>query len=291
MTVCGAHTECNDVRHCEAVSFQAIWRRLATQRAHHSKLVAPPSCDVLLLVAIDAEMEALRVACADLGIAMHPRQWDPLGNYFDLGIIGSDRVFAAQTRMGAIRHEGSAYKAILFQRAAQATSIIQVGMAFGIDPQRQSLGDVLVARTIFPYDDRIIRGGSGQPVIDYSRTKRRAAKTALVSLFEREIERGGHTFRTHVGTLLSGSARIFCGQFRDDLLKTIPPGRDRIVGGDMEGMGLLSVSPADKPLWAVVKGISDFADEERDGIIETTRPLACQNAVRFVLMALHNNLR
>src|SRR5262249_8118725 len=152
----------------------------------------------------------------------------------------------------------------------------------------QSYGDVLVARAIFPYDDRIIRGGSGQPIVDYSRTKRRAAKTALVSLFEREIVRGGHSFRTHVGTLLSGGARIFCSQFRDDLLKVTQSGRDRIIGGDMGGMGLLSVSPADKPLWAVVKGISDFADEERDGIIERTRPLACQNAVRFVLMALRN---
>jgi adenosylhomocysteine nucleosidase len=116
------------------------------------------------------------------------------------------------------------------------------------------------------------------------------AKAALVKLFEREIDRGGHAFGTHVGTLLSGSAHIFCGQFRDDLVKTIPSGRDRIIGGDMEGIGLLSVSSADKPLWAVVKGISDFADEDRDGIIGTTRPLACENAVRFVLKALRNNL-
>lgn len=236
-------------------------------------------------------MEALRAVCTELGIAMQLKRWDPLGDYFDLGVVGSDRVFAAQTRMGAIRHEGSAYKAILFQRAAQATSIIQTGMAFGVDPRAQRHGDVLVARTIFPYDDRIIRGEDGQPVVDYSRTKRRAAKTALVKLFEREIDRGGHAFGTHVGTLLSGSARIFCGRFRDDLVKTIPSVRDRIIGGDMEGVGLLSVSPADKPLWAVVKGISDSADEDRDGIIENTRPLACKNAVRFVLEALRNNLR
>jgi nucleoside phosphorylase len=231
------------------VSLKEIWRRLARQRAHDSNPTAP-SCDVLLLVAIEAEMEALRTVCTELGITMQSKQWDPLGDYFDLGVVGSDRVFAAQ------RH-----------------------------------GDVLVARSLFPYDDRIIRGVNGQPVVDYSRTKRRVAKTALVKLFEREIDRGGHAFGTHVGTLLSGSARIFCGRFRDDLVRVIPLGRDRIIGGDMEGVGLLSVSPADKPLWAVVKGISDFADEERDGIIETTRALACENAVRFVLQALRNNLR
>jgi nucleoside phosphorylase len=236
-------------------------------------------------------MEALWTVSAELGIAMQPRQWAPLGDFFDLGIVGSDRVFAARTRMGAIRHEGSAHKAILFQRAAQATAIIQTGMAFGVAPDSQRPGDVLIARSIFPYDDRIIRGGTeGAPVVDYSGTRRRAAKPALISLFEREIGRGDHPFGTHVGTLLSGSARIFCRRFRDDLVRTIPSLGDRIIGGDMEGMGLLSVSPADKPLWAVVKGISDFADEDRDGIIESTRALACTNAVRFVLTALRNNL-
>lgn len=272
------------------VSLKGIWKRLAGPSAHDSNPTAP-SCDVLLLVTTETELAALRTVCIELSIAMQPKQWEPLGDYFDLGIVGSDRVFAAQTRMGAIRHEGAAYKAILFRRAAQASSIIQTGMAFGVDPQFQRHGDVLVARTIFPYDDRIIRGDNGQPVVDYSQTKRRAAKRALVKLFEREIGRGGHAFETHVGTLLSGGARIFCGQFRDDLVRTIPQGSDHIIGGDMEGVGLLSVSPADQPLWAVVKGISDFADEERDGIIAMTRVLACENAVRFVLRALRNNLR
>jgi adenosylhomocysteine nucleosidase len=241
---------------------------------------------------VEAEKQALRGVCEQLGITMQPKRWDLLGEYFDLGVIGSDRVFAAETKMGAIRHEGSAYKAILFRRATQATSIIQIGMAFGVNPSKQRHGDVLVARAIFPYDDRTIRGENGSPVVDYSRTKRRAAKSSLVKLFEREIERGGHAFGTHVGTLLSGGARIFCRQFRDELVKATPPGRDgdAVVGGDMEGIGLLSASPADKPLWAVVKGISDFADEDRDGIIEATRPLACNNAVRFVLDALRNNL-
>jgi adenosylhomocysteine nucleosidase len=283
------------MRYRGEVSLQRFWsQRVEARRANHQDTpdmtIVAPSCDVLILVAIKAELEALRSVCTDLGVAFERKQWDPLGEYFDLGTVGADRVFAARTKMGAIRHEGSAYKAILFQRAAQATSIIQIGMAFGVDPKHQHHGDVLVARSMFPYDDRTIRMAGGHPIVDYSQTKRRAAKNSLVKLFEREIERGGHTFDTHVGMLLSGGARIFSAKFRDDLVGSIPPGRDRIVGGEMEGVGLLSVSPADKPLWAVVKGISDFADEDRDVIIETTRQLACVNAVRFVLSALRNNL-
>jgi adenosylhomocysteine nucleosidase len=54
----------------------------------------------------------------------------------------------------------------------------------------------------------------------------------------------------------------------------------------MEGGGLLSSSPPTDPIWIVVKGISDFADHERDGIIAKTRGPACQQAARFVLTAL-----
>jgi hypothetical protein len=65
------------------------------QHAHDSNPTTP-ACDVLLLVAIDAELKALRAVCAELGIAMQPRQWDPLGDYFDLGVVGSDRARACE---------------------------------------------------------------------------------------------------------------------------------------------------------------------------------------------------
>jgi adenosylhomocysteine nucleosidase len=48
---------------------------------------------------------------------------------------------------------------------------------------------------------------------------------------------------------------------------------------------------ADDPIWCVVKGISDFADESRDAEIERYRPFACQNAAEFVLSALENDAR
>jgi adenosylhomocysteine nucleosidase len=245
---------------------------------------------VLLLVAVRAEWAALHAVCAALGIEIQPMRQDSVGDLLDLGSVGSQRVFAARTRMGAIRHEGSAYKAILLQRVVQATSIIQTGMAFGVDPRTQRHGDVLVARTLFPYDDRTIHAGAdGAPVIDYSQTQPRRAKPALVELFKQEIRHGDHPFGAHVGMLLSGNARIFCGRFRDDLVRTIPSKQEGIIGGDMEGVGLLAVSPPDNPLWAVVKGISDFADEDRHAIIDATRAPACENAIRFVLTALRNN--
>jgi adenosylhomocysteine nucleosidase len=111
----------------------------------------------------------------------------------------------------------------------------------------------------------------------------------LVELFRRGQGRQ-HDFRVYLGALLSGAARIHCGHYRDALARAIPLGEDLIVGGEMEGVGLLAASVAwDDPIWCVVKGICDFADENRDAVILEGRPLACRNAAFFVLSALRND--
>jgi adenosylhomocysteine nucleosidase len=71
-------------------------------------------------------------------------------------------------------------------------------------------------------------------------------------------------------------------------VRQIPPSDDEIVGGEMEGVGLIAISPDRDPAWIVVNGISDFADEDRDQVIEQNRPLACRNSADFVLRALLN---
>jgi hypothetical protein len=58
------------------------------------------------------------------------------------------------------------------------------------------------------------------------------------------------------------------------------------VGGEMEGVGLLAASEKAKPVWIVVKGISDFADDQQRAEVEAMRAEACLNAVRFLLAAL-----
>lgn len=90
------------------------------------------------------------------------------------------------------------------------------------------------------------------------------------------------------GLLLSGGARIHCAAFRDELARECGRGKgpDLVVGGDMEGVGLLAASDRERPNWIVVKAISDWADRDRDDVIERTRPIACYHSARFVLAAL-----
>jgi adenosylhomocysteine nucleosidase len=202
--------------------------------------------------------------------------------------------------MGSIGLFGTAARAMRLRVATGAQGIVQLGMAFGVDPRHQRPGDVLISTSIIAYDNREIRParrsrlkrivcGSGY-VTDYSQANSEPARPSLVELFRREQRRGGHAFQVFSGAILSGAARIYSTHFRDELVRGVPAGDVSVIGGEMEGVGLLAASTAqDDPIWCVVKGISDFADENRDEVIAAHRPIACRNAATFVLSALLND--
>ncbi len=252
------------------------------------------TCDILLFFATQTEREQLESGATELGLPFAERNDARVGTYFTLGTIGLNRVRAVKTRMGPFFHQGSASQAIVLRAASSATSIIQLGMAFGIDRKAQEHGDVLVSQWVYPYDYRIIdhvAGQGGQPdryVIDYKETKRFLPKQSLLTLFARERSEGKHEFTTHFGGILSGGSRIFSQIYLRELLVAVTgsQGPGGYVGGEMEGVGLLAASKKSEPVWAIVKGISDFADDQRHDEIEASRPEACLNAVRFVLAAL-----
>jgi adenosylhomocysteine nucleosidase len=243
-------------------------------------------CDLLLFVAVDSELEQLAIAAKMLGVAFQHREDEEVGEYYRLGVLGSNRVLVVKTRMGAHDYRGSATQGHLFRAATTATGIIQLGMGFGIDPTKQRAGEVMVSTALLPYDSRDMVYRDGKVVADYTRTRRRLAKPALVNLFRRAEQNLHLPYKVWFGTILSGGARIHTRHFRDELVAAIPAGRDPIIGGEMEAVGLLSLSDPNQPLWIVVKAISDFADEDRDAIIESRRPVACRRAACFVLRAL-----
>ena len=172
--------------------------------------------------------------------------------------------------------------------------IVQIGMAFGVQPVAQGLGDVLVSTSLIPYGNRVVRDhadGGGRYLVDHREAGREAARASLVELFLRERHRDvDRDYRVHFGALLSGAARIHSASYRDELIRGAAAGVDPIVGGEMEGVGLLAASAGpDDPSWCIVKGISDFADSDRDHVIGEARAKACRNAADFVLSALQND--
>ncbi len=271
---------------------------------------AKSRCSLLLFLATPAEEVGLKEAAMARGLPFEriKKNESALGeDYHWLGPVGDEIVIAVRPArdggrlvMGLIGVLGSAGRAMRFKVATGAQGIVQLGMAFGVDPRNQKAGDELVSTSIIPYDNRDIRPaprrwlkrllcGDGYRT-EYLQVNRELPRPGLVESFRREQRRGGHAFGVYLGAMLSGAARIHCRFYRDDLIRNVPAGEDPIVGGEMEGVGLLAASTVpDDPIWCVVKGISDFADEERDAVIEAHRPIACRNAAQFVLSALVND--
>jgi adenosylhomocysteine nucleosidase len=260
-------------------------------------------------VATSAEEDALKEQATEFGLdfrkdpslTAHLRQRGLRDDAWTLGTIGGETVVTVGCSrikgnpvMGPHGRLGSAAKAVRYLAATGAQGIIQVGMAFGVARGPQAIGDVLVSTALIPYDKRDVKPSPNEPGYfnDYSAVELEPARPALLERCLREKERTGFRFGVHIGAILSGAARIHCARFRDELFNTAPHGNDPIVGGEMEGVGLLAAAVrADDPAWCVVKGISDFADERRHEEIKAGLAVAPCNAAHFVLSSLVNDAK
>lgn len=268
-----------------------------------------PVCSLLLFAATPAEETAIEEEAhalqlplqKDATITTHFRELGFKDTVWKLGPIGAETVLVVgcsrvkgRVVMGPYGRLGSAAKGLRYLAASGAQGIIQVGMAFGASRVWQELGDVLVSSSLVPYDSRDVKPSNSPPGYssDYSETRVEPARSALVERCRRQQQRKEFAFGVHIGAILSGAARIHATAFRDELIRTVPHGTDPIVGGEMEGVGLLAADvKADDPAWCVVKGISDFADERRDDDIVTGRKVAPRNAAKFVLCSLINDAK
>lgn len=248
-------------------------------------------CDILLFVATPTEEEKLEEVARSLELNFQEKQGRAF-TYFDLGQVGTFRVMAVKTEMGPFAHDGSAAHAILAKTETKASSLVSLGMAFGTSPKEQNPGDIVVSKILLPYDNRRVYSESGEVKTDYGTVKPYLAKQSLIVILSNFAARTEWRSRVNIGALLTGGARIQCSAYRDELARNLSDHGEVVIGGEMEGVGLLSASDPGDPCWIIVKGISDFADESRADLSEAAkkefkrhRALACENAARFVLSA------
>ena len=248
-------------------------------------------CDTLLLVATDDEENALLAAARSLGISVAPLK-GRFSEYHDFGRPGVGRVLGVRTEVGTVGHGAAATKALLCKNETGAPSVIAVGIAFGVDRDSQTYGDVLISTALIPYDRRIVRSNAGLPKYDFGRARAYTAKESLLRKVWREVDRSRAVLShgVHQGALLSGQALVECRAYRDHLAEKCSKLGHTVIGGEMEGVGLVGLSPIAEPAWLVVKAISDFADERRDASARVHRKTACSNAAELVLKALKNEV-
>jgi nucleoside phosphorylase len=230
------------------------------------------SADVLLVTVTDIEAQAI----FDLFPNRSQRVID--GKiYYDLGFVGTAKTFMVQST-----GTGPARARICIEDGIQALSplvVIMVGIAFGLHPAKQHIGDILVSHQIEDYDQQKIGTGPDEQRKIYARGDRVRASDRLLNRFGA----GRHDWlappEVHFGLILSGSKLVSHKDFRDELLRVAP----EAIGGEMEGASLYEVANRKHVEWVLVKAICDWADADKN---DAHQVLAAKNAARFVIQVV-----
>ena len=233
------------------------------------------TCDVLIIVATDIERDAF-IQCVKNTIRIEPEtKFGQENVYLDFGYISDSRVVLVKTEMGSATPGGSI---LTVRNAIEDTSpeyILMIGIAFGVDSNKQKIGHVLVSKQLQPYESQRIGINSqyrGDKVTASARIIRRL-EDAKRTWIEGQVE---------FGLILTGEKLIDNLEFRNKLISSFP----EAIGGEMEAAGLYLAANEKKLDWVVVKAICDWADGNKNMEKTYRQQKAASKAANFILHAI-----
>lgn len=156
---------------------------------------------------------------------------------------------------------------------------LMLGIAFGINPTKQNIGDVLVSNTIIPYEMQRI--GEKETI---KRNPQPEASNSLRNAFNNMMDweyllPNGKPATLSVCDILSGEKLVDNLTFRNSLETQFRTAK----GGEMEGAGLYVACQDKKIDWILVKSICDFADGNKGEHKEEKQDLAIDAAINACL--------
>jgi nucleoside phosphorylase len=254
------------LNNCDKINeFQEIWKMKGNKIRNN----------VLLVTANRIETESI------LNIAKLKYQLSFTRNFFGdhtiyaLGPIGGINLFLVQSEAGSIGPSGSALTVNDAISYIKPQSIILVGIAFGLQPEKQKIGDILVSKQMQLYELQKRNENRIKQII--SRGDKPPSSPRLLDRFRSGVINWSE-IDVHFGLLLSGEKLSNSTTFTKELLDEAP----EAIGAEMEGAGLFSVAYKRKIDWIVVKSIVDWGFNKTD----SHQKLGAENASKFVLFVI-----
>ncbi|MBI1227102.1 MAG: hypothetical protein GC192_17860 [Bacteroidetes bacterium] len=238
-----------------------------------------PKADVLIVTVTPIEsrsvIKAFKEATGNAPKMEHIKD----RTYHNLGSINGASIYMAISQMGAGGVGGSQETVRKGIEALNPAAVIMVGIAFGVNPTKQRIGDILVSHQLRPYElqrygkDEIILRGDKPPASAW-------LYNLLQSIALYWDESNG---RVKPGVILTGEKLVDNVDYRDQLVSL----EKEAIGGEMEGAGLYVACHDYKKDWILVKAICDWADGEKDNPHKDEhQEIAAHNAASFVVFAL-----
>jgi nucleoside phosphorylase len=251
------------------------WRRHRSD-GHKKRMVMVEQTKVVVMVAADVEYRAVHEEATRANGA-EPRQW-PVGSITVLEYkdISAARLLLVHCGQGALGPGDSTLTAHSVVQDLSPDYLILTGIGFGLMPDEQNVGDVMVSRQLRLMDHKEVVDSPtpGERPIEFPRGDRPAASVTLLDRARVAALLGWDGPRVQVGPMLTLNTRISSADLRERLRAADPDA----IGGDMEGSGVYAASARGKVDWIVIKGISDFG-----GHGGTDREVAARTAARFVV--------
>lgn len=196
-----------------------------------------------------------------------------------VGKYGAENAIVTMCGMGAMGRDAVILSTQQAVNSFGPIAIIMIGIAFGKDKNRQSLGDVLVASQVVSYEQQ--RVGEENTI---HRGVIVQTGPVLLNRFRQAIDwhyelANGKTAKALFGPVLSGEKLIDKQKYKDELFGTFP----QAIGGDMEGAGLYAVAARSNTEWIVIKSICDWADGAKTDNYQSFAARAAASFVHYVL--------
>lgn len=172
-----------------------------------------------------------------------------------VGRIGEVHVAVVMSQMGTSSKAGaSAFAVSEALKFWKPRGVLAVGIAFGRDPQKQALGDVLVSEQVSPYE--LQRVGEGATIHRGGMTP---AGQVMLNRFLNVTGwqfacPGGRHVVVRPGELLSGEKLVDRYDFHTQLFEDFP----NAIGGEMEATGVANAAHRERVEWVIVKAICDW---------------------------------
>ncbi len=237
--------------HRDAVKYNAVSLDDLRKRR-----IAP---SILIVTATDVETKHLHAQLVSIIDGLGIFKIVDQEQTFYVAKLGSYNVVHVQCEMGSIQRDGSTLTTYAAIATWKPAAVIMMGIAFGVNRRTQCIGDVLVSRSILPYD--IKRDGVKKTV------HRGIPSPSGRILFEKFTNcpdwqhsyGNGRIAKIIPGDILSGESLIDNLATRKRLVEAFPTAE----GGEMEGVGLSSAANACSLEWILIKAICDFADGKK----------------------------
>ncbi|WP_335990603.1 5'-methylthioadenosine/S-adenosylhomocysteine nucleosidase family protein [Glycomyces sp. MUSA5-2] len=243
--------------------------------AQHRRELMDERADILLVTATRTETRAVLDAFGIRSGDRLRRRFIGDNTYLDLNILSGAHVYLVETEMGSGGASGSALTIAEGIQALRPKSLVMVGIAFGLDPARQRIGDVLVSKQVLSYE--LQRRSGSQDRRTVLRGDRISASPRLLGRCRSaavDWDQGSVDF----GLVMSGDKLVDDVDFRDELAALTD---GQAIGGEMEGAGLCAAAYRGKTDWILIKAVCDWADGRKGYRKESRQKEAARKAASF----------